>query len=33
LIDNLKEALKSEPKDFAPHKKEYEKLFAVIMDS
>jgi isopentenyl-diphosphate delta-isomerase type 1 len=27
-IDNLKEALKSKPWDFAPHKEEYEKLFA-----
>jgi isopentenyl-diphosphate delta-isomerase type 1 len=32
LIDNLKEALKSEPKDFAPHKEEYEKLFSNIMN-
>jgi isopentenyldiphosphate isomerase len=33
LIDNLKEELKLKPRDFAPHKEEYEKLFAVIMDS
>ena len=30
LIDNLKEELKSKPRDFAPHKEEYEKLFAVF---
>jgi isopentenyl-diphosphate delta-isomerase type 1 len=31
-LDNLQEALKSKPRDFAPHKEEYEKLFANIMN-